>query len=92
MFPSVVLVTPTVAGVPVLVLGGCEDALDVLDVPPLLPQAASTSPASATIAPPARKVRPDLKDIMIRSFAQGMFCSGVVAVLHDLLIAAVVHP
>src|SRR3954468_14830821 len=74
MFPSEVLVTPTVAGVPAPVLGGCTDAVgepDAVEEPPLLPQAASVSPASATIAPLARKVRADLRGIMIRSFGWG---------------------
>jgi hypothetical protein len=98
MFPSVVLVTLTVAGVPVLVVGGCEDALDLLDVPPLLPQAASTSPASATIAPPARKVRADLKDIIIRSFGGGIVertfrsAQAWLPLLTICPIAAVAHP
>jgi hypothetical protein len=34
MFPSEVLVTPTVAGVPELVFGGCADAVE--EEPPLL--------------------------------------------------------
>jgi hypothetical protein len=70
MLPSDVLVTPTVAGVPELVFGGCADADE--EEPPLLPQAASVSPASATIAPLARKVRADLRGIMIRSFDWGI--------------------
>src|SRR5882762_10908815 len=80
MFPSEVLVTPTVAGVPELVFGGCTDAVEE---PPLLPQAASASPASATIAAPARKVPTDLRVFMIRSFGRGIieqtFCSALVA-------------
>src|SRR4051812_39989782 len=60
MLPSDVLVTPTVAGAPVLVFGGCA-----VEAPPPLPQAASASTASATVAAPARKVPGDLSDIMI---------------------------
>jgi hypothetical protein len=70
MLPSEVLVTPTVAGVPALVFGGCAAAVE--EEPPLLPQAAIASPASATIAPLARKVRADLRGIMIRSFGRGI--------------------
>src|SRR5438876_110200 len=81
MWPSEVLVTRTVAGVPVLVFGGCTDAVE--EELPLLPHAASASPGSATIAPPARKVRTDLRVFMIRSFGRGIiertFCSALVA-------------
>src|ERR1700730_15370228 len=48
MLPRPVVATPTVAGVPVPVLGGCGDAVDA----PPLPHAASASTVSATIAPP----------------------------------------
>jgi hypothetical protein len=95
MFPSEVLVTRTVAGLPVLVCCGCVEAVEESLL--LLPHAASASPASARIAPLARKVRVDLRDITIRSFRQEWssghpFRPRVVAIPHHLPIAAAPHP